>query len=453
MIPNLLTLFMDIDPTVWVLAPIALMVEAKENFATVLTKCGPMVGVLLKVVWDACVQLGAFRLFTFPPFFFRQPMYACMMILQNMFLDWWFLKHSDSHAFWAVVYDLVVAPLVKGHLAALAGKALTIGIHWMWQKRQKTCFPNPQIKFSSIAQNTGWRNAWKSSKIFVCLWSNPTVGLNMCPLTGKTFSTFFPLLLTSSSPASTQGETSRMRLPDGFIGCLNWPDLRFRDTFCCLCADKTFDILASCIQVGARDLTSWSWSLVPQFLIHLQEFKSYLEIRNSMNLAGSEPVGLERVPGWTFHSTKLLSSCSFLSSPWIPHLPCGWERGNLALSCFYLQPDKANKGGAWFPFCEGEIETLLLENWTHQESRCPQQPRYSHCISPPPSPSLYLYLMYFYSYTLQRAHHHGQTYPSANMKSQIIPVEVCASLWLTSCETTWTIVKVNPTPNFRVSSW
>ena len=41
---------MDIDPTVWVLAPIALMVEAKENFATVLTKCGPMVGVLLKVV-------------------------------------------------------------------------------------------------------------------------------------------------------------------------------------------------------------------------------------------------------------------------------------------------------------------------------------------------------------------------------------------------------------------
>ena len=41
-----------------------------------------------------------------------------------------FVKLSDSHAFWAVVYDLVVAPLVKGHLATLAGKALKAkGIH------------------------------------------------------------------------------------------------------------------------------------------------------------------------------------------------------------------------------------------------------------------------------------------------------------------------------------
>ena len=87
MIPNLLTLFMNIDPTVWVLAPIALMVEAKENFATVLTKCGPMVGVLLKVVRDARVQLGAFRLFTSTPSFFRQPLYACVMILKNIFQD------------------------------------------------------------------------------------------------------------------------------------------------------------------------------------------------------------------------------------------------------------------------------------------------------------------------------------------------------------------------------
>ena len=87
MIPNLLTLFMDIDPTVWVLAAIALMVEAKENFATVLTKCGTVVGVLLKVVRDARVQLGAFRLFTFPPSFFRQPLFACVMILKNIFQD------------------------------------------------------------------------------------------------------------------------------------------------------------------------------------------------------------------------------------------------------------------------------------------------------------------------------------------------------------------------------
>ena len=59
MIPNLPTLFMNIDPTVWVLASIALMVEAKENLATVLTKDGSVVGVLLKVVHDARVQLGA----------------------------------------------------------------------------------------------------------------------------------------------------------------------------------------------------------------------------------------------------------------------------------------------------------------------------------------------------------------------------------------------------------
>ena len=55
MISNLPTLFMDIDPTIWVLAPIALMVQAKENLATVLTEGGTMVGLLLKVVRDACV--------------------------------------------------------------------------------------------------------------------------------------------------------------------------------------------------------------------------------------------------------------------------------------------------------------------------------------------------------------------------------------------------------------
>lgn len=52
--------------------------------------------------------------------------------------------------------------------------------------------------------------------------SNPTVGLNLCPLTGKTFSTFPPLLSLSS-----QDETSRTRLPEGFICCLNWPDLHY----------------------------------------------------------------------------------------------------------------------------------------------------------------------------------------------------------------------------------
>ena len=73
MIPNLPTLFMNIDPTVWVLASIALMVEAKENLATVLTKDGSVVGVLLKVVHDARVQLGALLLFNLLLSLFWQP--------------------------------------------------------------------------------------------------------------------------------------------------------------------------------------------------------------------------------------------------------------------------------------------------------------------------------------------------------------------------------------------
>ena len=71
--PNLPTFFMNIDSTVWVLASIALMVEAKENFSTVLTEVWTVVGVLLKVVLDTGVQLGAFRLLNFSLSFLRQP--------------------------------------------------------------------------------------------------------------------------------------------------------------------------------------------------------------------------------------------------------------------------------------------------------------------------------------------------------------------------------------------
>ena len=121
MFANLSTVFMDIDPTVWVLASVALMVEAEEHFATVLTKGGSVVGVLLKDVHDARVQLGALLLLNFS--MFRQPVELDLKYMST------FKKFSDSHAFWAVVYDLVVAPLVQGHLAALAGKTLTNGIH------------------------------------------------------------------------------------------------------------------------------------------------------------------------------------------------------------------------------------------------------------------------------------------------------------------------------------
>ena len=126
MFANLSTVFMDIDPTVWVLASVALMVEAKEHFATVLTKGGSVVGVLLKDVHDARVQLGALLLLNFSLSFCGQPEEVdseYIHIISRL------LKLYDSHAFWAVVYDLVVAPLVQGHLAALAGKTLTNGIH------------------------------------------------------------------------------------------------------------------------------------------------------------------------------------------------------------------------------------------------------------------------------------------------------------------------------------
>ena len=73
MTTNLSTLFMNINPTVWVLAPISLMVEAEEHFAAVLAEVGTVVGMLLKVVHDARVQLGALLLLNFSLSFCGQP--------------------------------------------------------------------------------------------------------------------------------------------------------------------------------------------------------------------------------------------------------------------------------------------------------------------------------------------------------------------------------------------
>ena len=127
-----------------------------------------------------------------------------------------------------------------------------------------------------MAQNTGWRNACKFTNIFFLLQFNLTVGLNLCPFTGKTFSTFLPLLWFSSSAASSQGKTSRTRLPLGFSGCLIWPDLEifFKPFF-------FLHLLASSIQVDATSHTTWPHSLIPQILIHLEEFKSNLSENHS----------------------------------------------------------------------------------------------------------------------------------------------------------------------------
>ena len=104
---------------------------------------------------------------------------------------------------------------------------------------------------------------------------NFTVGTNLCPLTGKTFSTFPPLLMISSSSASTHSETSRMRLPQGVIGCVNWPDLPWYFVISSLFKNHSC-ILASCLQISGINLTGWSWHLSSQILVNLEELKVHL---------------------------------------------------------------------------------------------------------------------------------------------------------------------------------
>ena len=178
-----------------------------------------------------------------------------------------------------------------------------------------------------MAQNTGWRNACKLSKIYLLLTQIPP-SVWICALWQEKLSPhFFPFcwllpLLWHRPKMKPQGW--------GFLTVSMgvWTDqtCSSQGTFC---VTKIY-ILASCIQVGVRDLTSWPWSLVPKFLIHLKEFKSDLEVRGSMNLADYGPVVLQRVPGWIVHSKTLRSSCSFLCSPWYPRLPWGKVRNRVS---------------------------------------------------------------------------------------------------------------------------
>ena len=184
------------------------------------------------------------------------------------------------------------------------------------------------MNFSHMAQNTGCRNACRSFKVMTIIPQNSTVGTNLCPLTGKTFSTFPPLLMISSSSASTHSETSRMRLPQGVIGCVNWPDLPWYFVILSLFKNHSC-ILASCLQISGINLTCWSWHLSSKILVNLEELKVHLgelvQLQNLENMgACTAPVDFQRFPAWTFHSMTLLS-CS-LSFPWVPHLPWEWKR-------------------------------------------------------------------------------------------------------------------------------
>ena len=142
---------------------------------------------------------------------------------------------DDSHAFWAVVDDLVVTPLVDGHLAPFARKSLNkeSGRKSTEKKLKANLIRSGKTEKANLlskapneflAHGTKYRLPECLSIIqghVMIMPQNFTVGTNLCPLTGKTFSTFPPLLMISSSSASTHSETSRMRLPHGFIGCVN----------------------------------------------------------------------------------------------------------------------------------------------------------------------------------------------------------------------------------------
>ena len=53
---------------------------------------------------------------------------------------------GDSHAFWAVVDDLVVTPLVDGHLASFARKSLDKESARKSKEKTKSKFDISQIK-------------------------------------------------------------------------------------------------------------------------------------------------------------------------------------------------------------------------------------------------------------------------------------------------------------------
>ena len=123
-----MTPFVNIESAVVVPATIALVVEPKEHFSTVLAKGWAVVGVLLKNMWDARVKLGALWLSNCSSCLFWQPVSVDHKFI--IYLCWLVLMLSDSHALWAAIDDLVVAPLVEGHLAALTGETLDKALEW-----------------------------------------------------------------------------------------------------------------------------------------------------------------------------------------------------------------------------------------------------------------------------------------------------------------------------------
>lgn len=67
------------------------------------------------------------------------------------------------------------------------------------------------------------RTLKRNEKIWLCV----TFGTNLWPLMGKNFSAACPLFrdILGSSGSSPQGESFRIKVPFGFIGCFNVPSL------------------------------------------------------------------------------------------------------------------------------------------------------------------------------------------------------------------------------------
>lgn len=125
---------------------------------------------------------------------------------------------------------------------------------------------------------------------------------------------------------------------------LAWPGDIFQTIF-------FLHLLASSIQVDATSHTTWPHSLIPQILIHLEEFKGNLSENPSW-------INLKRF--WTccpgnscsvnvsFHDIE--EQLLFLVLP-LNSSSTLWIRKETlhSIHWVYLYPDKTVKGGAWLP--------------------------------------------------------------------------------------------------------
>jgi len=198
---------MHIDVTVWVLASISLVMEAPKKLATMPTPGETMVRVNLKVMRDTCSKMEAVLLFHCP-----------------------ILSILRQYAFWAVVDDLVVTPLVDCHLTPFARKSLL-----------------PKAPNEFLAHGTKYR-------LPECRW------YEFVPLDRKNFLHISPplddLLLISIHP----------------LGNLKDEASTWVHRLCELTR------LASCLQISGINLTSWSWHLSSKILVNLEELKVHLLI-------------------------------------------------------------------------------------------------------------------------------------------------------------------------------